>query len=118
MDPPPGPGTLRRVLFSAVRGEGNGPRGSYVLGTPEKPVGEIAFSDVHLRQYPWEGPAPDAKDYPDFRGAYPDAHMIDPVGPVPAFALWVRHARSVSLLDYQVLPEGLDPRPALLDGDA
>ena len=117
MDPPPGPGTLRRVLFSDVRGEGNGPRGSYVLGIPEKPVGEIAFSNVRLRQYPWEGEMPDAKNYPDFRGAYPDAHMIDPVGPSPAFALWARHALSVSLLDYQVLTEGPDPRPALLDED-
>ncbi|MBR6705141.1 MAG: hypothetical protein IKI84_00475 [Clostridia bacterium] len=117
MDPSPGPGTLRRVLFSAVRGEGNGPRGSYVLGIPEKPVGEIAFSDVRLRQYPWKGGAPDAKNYHDFRGAYPDAHMIDPFGPAPARALWARHARSVSLLDYQVLPDGPDPRPALLDED-
>ena len=117
-DPPPGPGTLRRVLFSGIRGEGNGPRGSYVLGIPEKPVGEIAFSDVALRQYPWEGPAPDVKNYPDFRGAYPDAHMIDPVGPAPAYALWARHAGRVTLRDYQVLPDGPDPRSALLDEDA
>ena len=117
-DPPPGPGTLRRVLISDVEGEGNGPRGSYLLGIPEKPITEIAFSRVRLRQYPWEGPAPDAERYPDFRGAYPDAHMIDAVGPAPACGLWTRHTRGVVLKDYQVLPDGPDPRPALLQEDA
>jgi len=113
-DPRPGVGTLRRVLISRVRGEANGPRGSYLLGIPEKPLEDIAFEDVRLLQYPWPGPAPDAAAYPDFKGAYPDAHMIDDLGPAPAFGLWVRHARSVTLQDYEVIPQGSDSRPAFV----
>lgn len=114
-DPAPGIGNLRRALISHVRGEANGPRGSYMLGIPEKPIEDIAFADVCLRQDPWQEPAPDPRNYPDFKGAYPDAHMIDPVGLAPACGLWARHARNVTLSDFRVLPEGEDSRPAFVD---
>ena len=117
-DPVPEIGNLRRVLISHVRGEANGPRGSYLLGIPEKRIEDITFADVLLRQYPWTEPAPDAQAYSDFKGAYPDAHMIDAVGPSPAYGLWTRHARNITLSDYQVLPDGQDTRPALLDEGA
>lgn len=114
-DPKPGIGTLRRILISHIRGEANGPRGSYLLGIPEKPMEDIAFEDVELLQYPWEGPAPDSRQYPDLKGVYPDAHMIDTIGPAPAYALWARHARGITLKDYQATPQGTDARPAFLD---
>ena len=114
-DPKPGIGTLRRILISHIRGEANGPRGSYLLGIPEKPMEDIAFEDVQLLQYPWEGPAPNPRQYPDLKGVYPDAHMIDTIGPAPAYALWARHARGITLKDYQATPQGTDARPAFLD---
>lgn len=117
-DPVPGIGNLRRVLISCVRGAANGPRGSFLLGIPEKPIEDIAFDDVCLRQYSWEEPVPDAQVYSDFKGVYPDAHMIDAVGPSPAYGLWARHARNITLSDYQILPDGQDSRPALLDEGA
>ena len=113
-DPVPGPGALRRVLFSQVTGEENGPRGSYILGIPEKPVEDIAFRDVlFCRQIPGLAALPESA-FGDFRGFYPDAHMIDPVGDAPAYALWARHIRGLTLLDYHVLPAAPDPRPAFL----
>ena len=113
-DPVPGPGALRRVLFSQVTGEENGPRGSYILGIPEKPVEDIAFRDVlFCRQIPGQAALPESA-FGDFRGFYPDAHMIDPVGDAPAYALWARHIRGLTLLDYHVLPAAPDPRPAFL----
>ncbi len=117
-DPAPGIGDLRRVFISHVRGAGNGPRGSYLLGIPEKAIEDIAFADVCLRQYPWTESAPNARSYSDFKGSYPDAHMIDAVGPSPAYGLWARHARNITLSDYRILPDGQDTRPALLDEGA
>ena len=86
-----------------------------MLGIPEKPMEDIALADVCLRQYPWEKPAPDARSYSDFQGTYPDAHMIDAVGPSPAYGLWARHARNITLSNFQILPDGKDSRPAFID---
>ena len=114
-DPAPGIGNLRRVLISHIRGEANGPRGSYLLDIPEKAMEDITFDDVQLSQYPWEGLAPDAGQYPDLKGVYPDAHMIDSIGSAPAYGLWARHARNVTLSRYHILPAGQDTRPEYLD---
>ena len=35
-----------------------------------------------------KGVAPDVRQYPDLKGVYPDAHMIDSIGPAPAYGLW------------------------------
>ena len=45
------------------------------------------------------------------RGVYPDAHMIDDHGDAPAWGLWARHIRGLTLSDYAVTPDGADPRP-------
>ena len=116
-DPAPGPGTLRRVLFSDIRGRETGPRGSYLLGIPEKPIEDIAFRRVLLRQEASRRPVRKEKDFDEMRGVYPDAHMIDPVGDAPAYALWARHVRGLSLDGYEVIPEGKERRPAYIFTD-
>ncbi len=116
-DPVPAPGTLRRILFEDITGCGNGPRGSYLLGIPEKPIEDIAFSNIRISQAVSGKPAAKEEDFDEMRGVYPDAHMIDSVGDAPAYALWARHVRRLSLCSYEVLPEGPEPRPALLAGD-
>ena len=113
-DPVPGPGTLRRILFSEISGKENGPRGSYLLGIPEKPMEDIVFRRVRIRQKASGLPCVKEEDIGEMRGIYPDAHMIDPIGHAPAYALWARHVRSLFLSDYDVLPEGSDPRPAFV----
>ena len=110
-DPRPGPGSLRRVLIRRVRGEDCGPRGSYMLGIPERPIRDIAFRDVRIRQRAWTGPVPEPGAFPELRGVYPDAHMIDSIGPAPYYALWARGAEAVSLEDYRVTPEAGERRP-------
>ena len=116
-DPKPGIGTLRRVLIQRVHGQGNGKRGAYMLGVPEKAIEEIAFSDISLRQYAWDGPAPEPPADKALLGVYPDAHMIDPFGPSPAFGLWTRHVHGLSLRRYWVRTDGTDTRPETLFED-
>ncbi len=116
-DPVPGPGTLRRVLFSDIGGNENGPRGSYLLGIPERPLEEIVFRRIRLRQTASGRKPVRDEDFNEMRGVYPDAHMIDSVGDAPAYALWARHVRGLHLCGYEVQPEGADPRPALMIRD-
>jgi len=113
-DPKPDIGTLRRVLFSDITGSDNGPRGSYLMGIPEKPIADIAFSNVCLHQYSSVRPVKADKDFSDMRGAYPDAHMIDPIGDAPAYGLWARHVTGLCISHYLVIQDGTDPRPAFL----
>ena len=113
-EPRPGPGTLRRILISDITGDGNGPRGSYLMGIPEKPLEDIVFRRVRLRQEASRKPVLRDGDFGDLRGAYPDAHMIDGIGDAPAYGLWTRHARRVCLDRYEILPEGEEARPFLL----
>ena len=113
-DPVPGPGSLRRVLFSDIRGNENGPRGSYMLGIPEKPMEDIVFRRVRIRQKASALQPAAEEAFGDMRGVYPDAHMIDPVGHAPAYGLWARYVRGLHLFDYNVLPDDPDPRAAFV----
>ncbi len=113
-DPKPGPGRLQCVCLRRIRGRGNGPRGSYLLGIPEQPIRDICFDGIHLTQYAWEGAAPSPADFPDLRGVYPDAHMIDEIGPSPAFGLWARDVTGLTVQDFGVEAEGAETRPLFL----
>lgn len=115
--PKPPVGTLRRVVIEHVTGCDNGPRGSYLLGVPEKPIEDVILHDVHLGQHPSVKPVTADADFDEMRGVYPDAHMIDDIGDAPAYGLWARHVRDLTLLDYEVQPDGHDPRPAYVLSD-
>ena len=116
-DPAPGPGNLRRVLFEDITGYENGPRGSYLLGIPEKEIEDIVFERIRLYQGISRKPPAREADFGEMRGVYPDAHMIDPVGDAPAYGLWARHVRGLRLTEYQVIPEGTEHRPEFLIPD-
>ena len=116
-DPAPGPGTLRHVLLSDISGRENGPRGSYILGIHEKPIEDIAFRNIMIRQEAADGPALKDSDFSEMRGVYPDAHMIDKIGDAPAYGLWARHVRGLHLDHYEVYPTGNERRPFLAFSD-
>lgn len=117
-DPKPPVGSLRRVVIEHITGCDNGPRGSYMIGVPEKAIEDVILHDVHIAQLPSVKPVTTGADFDEMHGVYPDAHMIDDIGDAPAHALWARHVKGLQLLDYQVLPTAPDPRPAyVLDDD-
>ena len=94
-----------------MTGEDNGPRGSYFIGIPEKPIEDVLLHDIHLTQHASIKPVLDEDAIDELRGVYPDAHMIDDQGDAPAYGLWARHIRRLTLSDYAVTPDGMDPRP-------
>ena len=116
--PRPPVGTLRRIVIEHITGCENGPRGSYMLGVPEKCIEDVILYDVCLSQLPSVKPVTTGADFDEMRGVYPDAHMIDDIGDAPAYALWARHVRGLHLVDYLVQPESKDLRPAFLFEDA
>ncbi|MBQ8160886.1 MAG: family 43 glycosylhydrolase [Clostridia bacterium] len=110
----PGPGTLRRVLIEHVRAVETGPRGSYMLGIPEKCMEKIVLRDIRVQSLAFRGQAIDERDISDLRGVYPDAHMIDDLGPAPGYGLWARHVKELVLDGYRVVPEAGEVRTELV----
>lgn len=109
--PRPGPGTLRRIVYERIRGDDNGPRGSYFLGLPGHPVEDVVVRDLRVRVNAGHGPAPEEHAVPEFQGIYPDAAMIGPLA--PAYGLWTRHVRNLTLDRVDFIPTSPDPRPMI-----
>jgi hypothetical protein len=110
-DPKPDIGRLHRILFSDIRADDCGPRGSYFLGSPEGRIEDVCMQDVEVRQRASDKPVRKDADYPGMKDVYPDAHMIDAIGDAPAFGLWARHVRGLVLDGYCVKPEPGEERP-------
>lgn len=110
-DPVPPIGVMRRLAIAHVRGEDNGPRGSYLIGIPERPIQDVLLHDIRLTQHPSAKPVLQEDAVDEMRGVYPDAHMIDGQGDAPAYGLWARHVHGLTLSGYEIRPESPDPRP-------
>lgn len=113
-DPKPGVGVMRRIAITHATGGDNGPRGSYMIGVPERPIEDVLLYDVQLRQHASTRPVLKENELDEMRGVYPDAHMIDSKGDAPAYTLWARHVHGLRLEHYGVMPEGAEKRPAFV----
>lgn len=111
-DPVPGPGTLRTIVIRNCRGTDNGPRGSYMLGAPEKAIENVTFENISLTQHASGKPVLSESEIGEMKGVYPDAHMIDSLGgDAPAYGLWARHVKGLKLDHYEITPESEEKRP-------
>ncbi len=110
-EPRPGPGRLRRIVFDRISGDDNGPRGSYFVGLPDRPIEDVVIRDLRLEVDAARSPAPDEHAVADFQGVYPDAAMIGPLA--PAYGLWTRHVRNLTLQRVEFIPTAPDPRPMI-----
>ncbi len=86
-----------------------------VTGVPGHAVEGIAFSNMHIT-FPGGGTAEEAarRDVPELRDHYPEYHMF---GTLPAYAMYLRHARGISLRDVTFDLASDDLRPALICDD-
>lgn len=112
--PRPAPGILRQVVFDRVTGDDNGARGSFFTGIAERPIEQVLLRDVSIAMRAAAQPAARQQDVPDGRADYPDPHMFYAV--MPAYGLWTRHVRELTLLRVRFTVAGNDARPAILAG--
>jgi len=108
----PGPGNLRHLVYDRISGENNGMRGSFFTAIPEKHIEHILLRDVNLAMSPATEPVLEAAKVPDGRDLYPDPHMFSTV--MPAYGLWARNVRHLTLQRVRFTVSGKDPRPALI----
>jgi hypothetical protein len=110
--PSDAPGRLRNVSVSGIVARRASETGS-IVGLPGQPVQGITVENVriHLRG---GGRGPGSLAVPERGGSYPTVTMF---GRLPAFGLYVRHARDVKLRSVELVAGQADGRPALVADD-
>jgi polygalacturonase len=105
-------GSIRRVLISHVTASNVEPRfASIIAGLPGHPVEDVTLSDIRIL-YRGGGTAEDAaREPPEVEDAYPEPSMF---GTLPAFGLYVRHARGVTVRDVVFATMSADARPPMV----
>jgi polygalacturonase len=105
-DPPPG--RMRRVVISNVVASGVDPRyPALIVGLPGHPVEDVTLSSVRILYRGGGRPEDATLEPPENESAYPEPSMF---GTLPAYGLYVRHARNVTLRDVEVAFETEDLR--------
>jgi len=108
-------GAIRRVQISNVMASGAEPRyASLICGLANQPIEDVSLSNIHL-VYEGGGTAADAAvNPPENATAYPEPSMF---GTIPAYGLYVRHAKNLRVRDFTVAHAGAEARPAVVLDD-
>lgn len=110
-----GLGAMRRILLSDIDATGIDPRfPASIAGLISAPVEDARLSRIRL-SYRGGGTRADAARQPEeLASAYPEPSMF---GVLPAWGLWMRHARGVRIDHLDLVTETSDARPAILAED-
>jgi polygalacturonase len=115
---PPGTGigAIRDVTISDVVATGIDHRyPAAIAGLFGHPIENVRLENIRLT-YNGRGTDADAARHPEeHAGAYPEPSMF---GPLPAWGLWVRHARGLTIDGLQLAVAAPDARPPIMLEDA
>lgn len=117
----PPAGHVRAIVFDGITGEDNGIRGSLFIGNAGAPIEDVVLRNVDILMAGTTAPALDEAAIPDNPDKmYPDPHMFDKAPPVPdplpAFGLWTRHVRNLTLENVRFRTASPDSRPEIKTG--
>ncbi len=104
---------LRDVSISGIRAVGALVTSS-ISGVPGFPVENVSISDLRIASAERGVEAWADNAVPELEKQYPESRMF---GRLPAFGIYVRHARGLRLRDVEVIAVGGDARPALVCDD-
>jgi polygalacturonase len=106
---------IRRVVISNLVASNVDPRFSaLLLGTPGQPIEDVTLSNVRLLFRGGGTTADAARELPEMETGYPEPYQF---GVTPAYGLYVRHARRVTLHAIDLRTEAPDARPAVILDD-
>jgi len=112
--PRPGIGRLGNVVISGIEAVGASKTGCAIAGLPGHVIENVTLDNIRLR-FTGGGSAEDAsRDVPENPDKYPEFNMF---GALPAYGLYVRHARNVTLRNLHAAFEQNEARPALICDD-
>lgn len=105
----PAPGHIRRIVYDRLTGADNGSRGAVFTGLPGHLIEDIVLHDVDIPVAATALALPDQAVIPEKPADYPDPQMFGEV--VPAYGLWARHLKNLTLIDVKFPIKGNDTRP-------
>jgi len=110
-----GTGTLKNVIISGITARSESLITSSITGIPGHLVENITVRDVFF-EYTGGGTKADAViTVPEKESAYPENRMFGHV--LPAYGLYVRHAKNLTLENIQCVTQLPDARPAFIFDD-
>ncbi|HTM82562.1 rhamnogalacturonidase [Asticcacaulis sp.] len=109
------PGAIRNIIIRDVTAEGILPDyAALIMGLPAHPIEDVTLDNVRL-VYDGGGAAADvARQSLELEDAYPEPSMF---GRTPAYGLWARHVRGLTLKGFSVTTTTPDARPQTLFED-
>lgn len=112
-DAKPGMGSLSGIMISGVQAESETSTICSITGLPGHPVEDVLLEDIRLLVAGGGAAAPD-RPVPEQAEAYPEGSMF---GPLPAYGLYCRHVRGLTLDRVALRAAKSDARPALVVDD-
>ncbi|ATC63641.1 exo-poly-alpha-D-galacturonosidase [Nibricoccus aquaticus] len=105
-------GAIRRVTISNLTASGVDPRyASIIAGIAGHPIKDVTLSNIRI-VYRGGGTAEDAAiEPPEKDAAYPEPSMF---GKIPAYGIFVRHAKNLKVRNVEVSFEQPEARPAVV----
>ncbi len=111
--PKPGIGTFRNVTISSVKATGASAIGCAFAGLPGHPIENVTLTDVSMT-FEGGGKKVDPARVPEKPDAYPESAMF---GPLPAFGIYGRHLRGLTLRNVRLETASADERPPTVFDD-
>jgi len=110
----PGVGTFRNVRLDNITAKGISPIGCSITGLAGHPIENVTLENIRLT-FEGGGTRQDTtRTIPEREKSYPESIMF---GTLPAYGLYCRHVRGLSLSNLQLLTEKADLRHAVMFDD-
>jgi hypothetical protein len=110
-----GMGSMQNITISNISCTGADTVGCCISGIPGYEIRNLTIRDVHL-SFAGEGAGKEeVKEVPENESDYPEYMMF---GKLPAYGIYARHVRNISLVNVRLECENEDSRPALFFEDA
>lgn len=113
-DSRPGMGSFAGVMIRGIDAESNRPVTSSITGIPGSAIEDVLLEDIRLTMAGGGAAFPSNKEVPEKIDAYPESSMF---GTLPAYGLYCRHVRGLTLNRISFRTAKPDARPALVADD-
>ncbi len=109
--PTPAPGRIRNIHFSNITATGANETGCSITGIPSAPIEDITLNNIHLETSGTDSVINVLRPVDEKETLYPEGNMF---GLLPAYGLYIRHARDIRLSGITIRSRKKDSRPGIV----